>query len=183
MIKQYDIENRFRNAKLNAENGPKLTFEEFRPYMYNKNALIQIGEFETHLSLDTGVLLRDPTKDRRMIEFCMKLPANQFVSRGIERRLVREYLESHLPKEIIADHTHRGMQSADMIERLTRNWSQIYRECSAVLQEDMACKLLNLPKIKEMLERYKEKPPSNDIFGITKILYSILLTRYLMPQE
>ncbi|MHB8128937.1 MAG: asparagine synthase-related protein [Mobilitalea sp.] len=183
LIKQYDIENRFRKAKLNAKNLLTLTFDEFRPYMYNKNALIQIGEFETHLSLDTGILLRDPSRDRRMIEFCMNLPENQFVSRGTERRLVREYLESYLPKEIISDHRHRGMQSADMIERLSKNWTQIYRECSAVLEEDIAYKLLNLPKITEMLEKYKEKPPSNDMFGITKILYSILLTRYLMPQE
>jgi asparagine synthase (glutamine-hydrolysing) len=85
-----------------------MTVREMRPLMADKNALLQSGEIITHFSLITGVLFRDPTVDRRMIELCMQLPESQFVYRGTERRLVREYLKGYIPEEIRRDETHRG---------------------------------------------------------------------------
>jgi len=175
LIKQYDTEKRFRIY--NIENGHALTMHD-RTDLAFKTIFIQMGELETRLSLDTGVLQRDPTRDKRMIEYCMKLPENQFVYRGIERRLVREYLESYLPKDIITDYKHRGMQSADTIERIEKNWTQIYQECSVLLKDKRAAKLLDLPKIKLRLESYKEELPADEVFEVLKLLYSILLVRY-----
>jgi len=178
LLKQYDTEKRFRECNYNTENKRSLTLRD-RQDMGFKTVFVQMGEFETRLSLDTGVLVRDPTRDKRMIEYCMKLPENQFVYRGTERRLVREYLESYLPKDIIMDYKHRGMQSADTIERITKNWTQIYQECMALLKDNMAAKLLDLPKIKRKLETYKEKLPANEEFEIMKLLYTILLVRHI----
>lgn len=175
LINRYNIKKRFIKSGY-AENVQLYTSRAIKPYMFNKIALIQIGELETHLSLSTGVLFRDPTRDKRMIEYCLKLPEDQFVHNGIERRLVREYLHDYLPKEIILDR-HVGLQSADMANRLLKNWDHIHHECCALLEEDIASKLLDLPKIRDKMQLYKEKLPT-DNFELMKILYSILLVKF-----
>ena len=62
-------------------------------YMYDKSALRQIGEYEVKLSLATGVVPRDPTRDKRLIALVLSLPVEQFTHAGQERRLVRQCLQ------------------------------------------------------------------------------------------
>lgn len=182
LIQKYNLKDRFIH-KHNGYENQYMTLGEMKALMVNKNALMQIGEFETRISLDTGVLLRDPTRDRRLIEFCLKLPETQFVDQGLERRLVRGYLEGFLPSEIIGDRKHRGMQSADMIDRLAKNWRRIYQDCLDTLKHDKAEQLLNVPKIKADLELYKEQLPAIKFVEIMKILYSVLLVKYTIINE
>src|SRR6056297_1123056 len=46
---------------------------------------------------------RDPTGDRRMIEFCMALPEKYYLADGIDRRLARLGLKHLLPEPIRMD--------------------------------------------------------------------------------
>jgi asparagine synthase (glutamine-hydrolysing) len=178
LAKRYNTVQRFKKGGINSEGASVMDFASFRPHIVNKKALMQIGELETHLSLSAGILMRDPTRDRRILEFCMRLPENQFVYNGTERRLVREYLKSYLPKEVIADYRHRGLQSADTVERLSKNWRNIYKECTALLEKEEAEKLLDLPKIKSELKAYEKGLPAGRTFEIMKLLYSVLLVKY-----
>jgi asparagine synthase (glutamine-hydrolysing) len=186
LIKQYNSKRGYLINKV--KNPSTYTSHQLMLDSMNKMTMIQIGEFETHLSLITGVLLRDPTKDRRLIEFCLKLPANQFVHRGVERRLVREYMKDYLPAEILTER-HKGIQSADLVHRLNKNWAEIYKECSSILEEgntDYAGKLLELPKIKKKLEAYKDslsEAEINNKFEIYKLLYSVLLVKYVTVMQ
>ena len=105
--------------------------EDFRAvsrYMYDKNALRQIGEYEEKLSLAAGVIPRDPTRDKRMIELVLSLPPEQFTHDGQERRLVRRYLQGYIPEEILTEEFHKGRQGVGSGELLARQWEQIRRE-------------------------------------------------------
>ncbi len=178
LIHRYNTEKRFRESRLNQVNQSLMTFKKIRSFTINKNSLVQMGEFETHRSLITGVLLRDPTRDKRLIEFCLRLPMNQFVYRGTDRRLVKEYLRNYLPKEII--HTkQKGLQSADLIHRLAKNWEQIHKECHKLLQEEIAEQLLDVDKLKKELDLLHTKLSDSDRSEINKLLYSILVVKYV----
>lgn len=178
LILKYNTEKRFRKNSFNQLSHPIMTFKKIRPYTINKNSLVQMGEFETHRSLITGVLLRDPTRDKRIIEFCLKLPMNQFVYRGNERRLVKEYLKEYLPQEIL-DAKQKGIQSADLLHRLSKNWEQIFADCNMLLQEEIAERLLDVPKLKDRLDLIHTKLLGSDRLEINKMLYSILVIKYL----
>jgi asparagine synthase (glutamine-hydrolysing) len=178
LIHRYNTEKRFRKSHFNQASQPLMTFKRIRPFTINNNSLVQIGEFETHRSLITGVLLRDPTRDKRLIEFCLKLPMNQFVYRGIERRLVKEYLKDYLPKEIIQAR-QKGIQSADLIHRLAKNWERIYIECDKLLQEEIAEQILDVKKLKKKLDILQTKLLESDRAEINKLLYSILIVKYV----
>lgn len=97
-------------------------------YMYDKNALRQVGEYEVKLSLATGVIPRDPTRDKRMIELVLSLPPEQFTHDGQERRLVRRYLRGYIPEKILTEEFHKGRQGVGSGELLARQWEQIRKE-------------------------------------------------------
>ena len=90
-------------------------------------ALRQIGETEMKFSLFTGVLLRDPTRDKRIIELCIRLPLSQYTKNGEERRLVSVYLKDIVPPAIL-EKKYQGRQSADFKYRLSLRWENIREE-------------------------------------------------------
>ena len=107
-------------------------------YMYDKSALRQIGEYEVKLSLATGVVPRDPTRDKRLIALVLSLPAEQFTHAGQERRLVRQYLQGKIPEEILADEFHKGRQGVGSEELLALQWERICEELSGIPGEPMS---------------------------------------------
>lgn len=107
-------------------------------YMYDKSALRQIGEYEVKLSLATGVVPRDPTRDKRLIALVLSLPAEQFTHAGQERRLVRQYLQGKIPEEILADEFHKGRQGVGSGELLALQWERICEELSGIPGETMS---------------------------------------------
>lgn len=106
-------------------------------YMYDKSALRQIGEYEVKLSLATGVVPRDPTRDKRLIALVLSLPPEQFTHAGQERRLVRQYLRGKIPEEILADEFHKGRQGVGSGELLIAQWERICEALPETLEEAM----------------------------------------------
>lgn len=111
-------------------------FAEISRYMYDKNALRQMGEYEVKLSLATGVVPRDPTRDKRLIQLVLSLPVEQFTHGGQERRLVRQYLRDRIPAEILQDEFHKGRQAVGSAELLEEQWEEIRRGLPEMEQKE-----------------------------------------------
>jgi asparagine synthase (glutamine-hydrolysing) len=71
-----------------------------------------------------GIDLRDPTADRRMVEFCLRVPTEQFARNGIERALARGALADRLPAAVLSE-GRRGYQFADWAENVAPARDQI----------------------------------------------------------
>lgn len=145
--------------------------------MFHPLSLRQIGEVATKHSLATGVLLRDPTKDKRVIEFCMSLPASQFCKDGQERRLVSEYMRHLMPPHILSQSQKKGRQSADYAFRISKNWEEIrsqwlgtYKKCLDSAYVDCAMAR------KELLERPSLEQYS--VFDLTRHIYTLFILEY-----
>ena len=78
--------------------------------------LVDPGNFRKGSLLRWGIDERDPTSDRRLIEFCLMLPPAQLVGGGKTRRLARDALADRLPSAIL--NGARGYQYADWYEAL-----------------------------------------------------------------
>jgi asparagine synthase (glutamine-hydrolysing) len=61
----------------------------------------------------------DPTADRRLIEFCLMLPEEQYLKNGQDRRILRRLMAETLPPEILGSST-RGYQAADWYETVEK---------------------------------------------------------------
>jgi asparagine synthase (glutamine-hydrolysing) len=76
-------------------------FESVDPGLWRKGALAE-----------HGIETRDPTADRRVIEFALKLGPERFLSDGIDRPLARAALSDRVCPSILASSV-RGAQAAD----------------------------------------------------------------------
>lgn len=79
-----------------------------------------------------GIDERDPTSDRRLIEFCLSLPADQLLKDGVERPLFTRAMTGLIAPEVIAGE-RRGLQAADWYDSYTRSGLQ---ECVASIAAD-----------------------------------------------
>jgi asparagine synthase (glutamine-hydrolysing) len=102
---------------------------------------------------ETGVDKRDPTADRRLIEFSFTIPPEQLLHDGVFRPLARAALSDRLPEAILSIPL-RAYQGADWFKRLTQMDAQAIVE--EISQSSTAQELLDLPCLKQRVSKWAE---------------------------
>ncbi|MBP1468165.1 hypothetical protein EYB53_020810 [Candidatus Chloroploca sp. M-50] len=123
-----------------------------------------------------GVDMRSPTADVRLAEFCLALPETQFWRNGESRSLVRRAFAGQLPSSVLRNRL-RGMQAADWFERLSGAREQFHAELERLERSDLACQVLDLTRMRELLERL---PASAGATRTDYITYQGILQRGFM---
>jgi asparagine synthase (glutamine-hydrolysing) len=96
---------------------------------------------------------RDPTADVRLLEFCLAVPTEQFLSNGIQRALARRALADRLP-DLVLENPRMGSQAADWHERLTIVRNRVAIEVDQIDTCPMAAKVLDLPRLHRLVESW-----------------------------
>jgi asparagine synthase (glutamine-hydrolysing) len=102
-----------------------------------------------------GVDVRDPTADRRLLDFCLGLPTDQFLRDGQMRALAKRALADRLPPAVLAA-PRRGLQAADWHEGLTADRARLGREVARIEACPAAARVLDLPRMRRLLETWPE---------------------------
>jgi asparagine synthase (glutamine-hydrolysing) len=89
-----------------------------------------------------GLSVRDPTADRRVIEYTLSVPYEEFLSGGVPRSLARRAFADRLPDGVI-DARVRGYQSADWYEALNGARSEIEEGLALIMRCDAAAEALD----------------------------------------
>ena len=97
-----------------------------------------------------GLEMRDPTMDKRLIEFCLAIPNEQYRLNGQDRALIRRAMLGLLPDEVRLN-THRGRQAADLGHRLLAELSQVQAVMAQLEASPLARRVLDLPKMNAVL--------------------------------
>ena len=155
------------------------TVRDARQMISNNLLFSQAGASETRLSIEYGVVRRDPTRDKRVIEFCMSLPAEQFVRNGIERSLIRRSMKGILPDLIRMNMRERGRQSADWVQRLHQDWIKIRNEFNQAISENGIKSLADIDALKSMVSKMGELPMDEEYCEVQAIMTIIGLSRFL----
>lgn len=142
----------------------------------NWNAMRQIGEIQTKHSLATGVLLRDPTCDKRILEFCFRLPISQYSKEGKARRLVSVYMKDLVPPHIL-ESRGKGRQSADIQYRMTANWKQIRDAWLEIYEKCADSKYVDIPFARQQLLD-NEDISDYEQFELVRQMYTIFALQY-----
>ncbi len=146
--------------------------------MMNDKIFYQSGETQTKHSLATGVIIRDPTMDKRMIELCMRLPLSCSSKDGVDRRLVREYLKEDMPAHVIRQ-GYYGLQSADTAKRVQKKGDRIFADISKILHSETAHKYLQVDKVDQYIEDMRTFDRANDNFQLLRLEYTALVIEYI----
>ncbi len=108
---------------------------------------IDPGTYAHGTRIGWGIDLRDPTADRRLIEFCLTVPHDEF-SRGGERRsLARRAVAGLLPPELLAE-KRRGYQAADWLQQLIARAGQARDLIESFATDPLAADLLDIAALR-----------------------------------
>jgi asparagine synthase (glutamine-hydrolysing) len=123
-----------------------------------------------------GVELRDPTADKRVVEFCLALPESQYLRDGQSRSFIRRATEGLLP-DVVRWQTRCGIQAADWYEGLQAAHDQVVTLLTRLERSDTAQRCLDLPRLRRLVENWPQ-----DNWTDTNITreYRFLLLRGLM---
>jgi asparagine synthase (glutamine-hydrolysing) len=182
LIKKWDVEKRFKRDGF-CENSQQYTnIHETRKFIVDSVLFSQIGTIETKLPLEKGIVFRDPTKDKRVIEFCLSLPSNQFVRDGEQRYLIRRAMKGILPNKILSC-SKRGLQGADWIQRLEPKRDYIEDKLKELLQNEAYQKYLDFDKLKEQMKYLENERINSKLIDIRLILMSLSLYSFMEGGE
>jgi asparagine synthase (glutamine-hydrolysing) len=93
---------------------------------------------------------RDPTGDRRLIEFCLAAPLDQFLRGGAPRSLARRAFADRLPDEVVAAR-RRGWQAADWHEGLTAGRAQAAEAVERIAASPASAAVLDVEALRRRL--------------------------------
>lgn len=100
-----------------------------------------------------GIDMRDPTADRRLVEFCLSVPTGQYLSKGLPRALARRALADRLPASVLEER-RRGAQSVDWHEGLTADRDRLREEIERLEHIPAAAASLDLARMRRMVDAW-----------------------------
>jgi asparagine synthase (glutamine-hydrolysing) len=112
-----------------------------------------LGNYNKGTLAGWGIDQRDPTADRRLIEFCLSLPMEQFLANGEPRALAKRAFADRLPQAVLQQRS-RGYQAVDWHERLTAARGSVAEEIDRLESCGPAARALDLPRLRKLTENW-----------------------------
>lgn len=183
LAKKYNVEKRFEENDYNPIIAKTKTLKQIRKNILDAATLSHIAIMETKDSLRYGIIKRDPTKDKRIMEFCLSIPSEEYVHEGEERYLIRSAMEGYLPEEIRTNWRKRGRQSADWVDRLKPDWNNIFKAIKEALNDKDVQRYVDVPKVERLMDKYKNLQYLDDDImpnEVKLILIPLVFYRFLL---
>jgi asparagine synthase (glutamine-hydrolysing) len=114
------------------------------------------GERFKGMTALTGVEERDPTNDRRLVEFCLSMEPEHLLQRGEPRPLAREAFADRMNPRVF-DASTRGLQSADWFARMSQSEA---RDILDEIRATSAADVIDIPKLEGAINRWPEFKPN-----------------------
>jgi asparagine synthase (glutamine-hydrolysing) len=114
---------------------------------------VDLGNYNKGQLAGWGLDARDPLGDRRLIEFCLRIPEEQFTLGGVPRSLARRALADRLPPAIL-DEKKKGYQGADWHEALTAAREEVAGDLDRLGEIAATAETLDLAGMKRLVERW-----------------------------
>lgn len=167
ILEQYPYKERFSHIStlLFQEDIPD-TSESRLKKMEILSSYMYIGAYETKLGLAAGVVVRDPTRDIRMIQFCNSIPFPYFAYKGCVRWLIRGIMKDALPASY-QKWPRYGIQNADWHLRILRDWKQVRSKFEDLLQKQEIQTYLDIEKYQALLSKINQSYASGNYEEIT----------------
>ncbi|MDS3861859.1 asparagine synthase-related protein [Thermosynechococcaceae cyanobacterium BACA0444] len=97
-----------------------------------------------------SVEVRDPTLDKRVIEFCLGIPTSVYRDRHLNRALIRQAMVGVLPDKVRLNQA-KGLQAADIAFRVRDHQGEIANALHQLSASPLAQEMLDLPKMHQVL--------------------------------
>lgn len=139
------------------------------------------GTLATLMSLQYGVIERDPTYDPRVIQFCLSVPLEQYVQNGMDRSLIRRATAGYLPDKVRLNQQLRGLQGSDWLHRTIPSWDLVMDELNQLCDDHRFEGILDTKQIKKSRDAIGPSPQPNQAYdpNARLLMRSIIVYRFL----
>lgn len=106
----------------------------------------------------SGVDVRDPTADRRVVELCLSIPDDRYLDleTGETRAIARDLLRGLVPDTVVATR-QRSIQSADWPDRLHEARADIEAEIAWMEASPLARHFLDVPRLRRLVDQWPDR--------------------------
>lgn len=137
--------------------------------------------YQHELGAAFGIDVRTPPLDKRVVEFCLGIPNEQYTHAGQHRLLIRRAMSGHLPEKVIWNQ-RRGRIAADVIHHIRANASEIDATLHKLESSSLAKQWLDLDQMKQIFNHSQQRldPTVTDQIGLLLrgLLIGLFLTRF-----
>ncbi len=111
------------------------------------------GNYRKRSLAEWGVEERDPTNDRRLVEFCFSLPPEALLDDGVRRPALRQALSGRVPAALL-DQRLRGQQMPDWYEQIRGDEVQAFARAEAAA--GLAGSVIDLDALEEVARSWPD---------------------------
>lgn len=151
-LKAMDLARLARERRLDFSYRPRSNGFESRLWVLERTSL---GNYNKGILAGWGLDQRDPTADKRLVEFCLGVPMEAYLAKGETRALGRRALSDRLPRSVL-DERRKGYQAADWHEGLTAAREEIEIEVNRMAACGPAAQTLDLARLNALIENWPE---------------------------
>ncbi|GAF66986.1 asparagine synthase [Bacillus sp. TS-2] len=133
------------------------------------------------LSLPYSVWKRDATNDLRVIQFCLSLPEDQYVMKGLDRALIRRATEGLLPDKVRLNQQTRGVQGADWVHRMLPHWPDFINESKKLLSNERLLMYVNREELETAIQKVEKGVDASFVTDPSSkvLMRSMVLAKFL----
>ena len=139
-----------RERELDTAYRPRKNGFETRLWVLKR---IDTGAFGKAMLAGSGLDTRDPTADRRLVEFCLALPSEAWAPGGAIRGLAKRAWADRLPEAVIAQR-RKGLQAIDWHEGVGPQ--EVRAELDRLAQVEGAAEALDLDRLGRLVDEWPD---------------------------
>jgi asparagine synthase (glutamine-hydrolysing) len=151
-VDELDLETRDQARQMDRANRPWKDGYQARMWVIRRG---DRGAFQKGVLAHWGIDVRDPTADRRLLEFCLATPTDQFMRDGVPRALGRRALADRLPP-VVLEAPLKGLQAADWHEGLTAAREEVATEVERLAASAPATNALATERMRQLVRDWPE---------------------------
>ena len=178
LIDKYEVKDRFKELEVMPENFKPHRYEEVIQLANNPLGFSHLAQIDTKWTLAYGVIKRDPTRDKRVIEYLMTLPNDMYVKDGVERYLIRKSMKGMIPDSIRLNISRRGLQAADYFQRISPYIGEIKDEIIEAINNPKIQKYIDIDKVKANLDKLDNDEEIEDYY-VRMFLVILIFNRFI----
>jgi asparagine synthase (glutamine-hydrolysing) len=126
-----------------------------------------------------GIEVRDPTLDKRILEFCLGIPDELYIKNGDDRMLLRRSMQGLMPDEVLWN-TRRGRQAADIGYRIIQHKKEMDNAFLQMEHSPLCNQYLDIKKMKKVyLSLFKNVTAKNTVECTTILTRGIMTGLFL----
>lgn len=116
---------------------------------------VDMGNHNKGFLAGWGIDHRDPTADRRLVEYCLSVPMEQFLRDGVPRSLAVRALSGWLPGAVLQER-RKGYQAADWHEGLSAARGAVAEEIERLAPCSPAARALDLDRLRALAKNWPD---------------------------